>query len=448
MSRRKRKSPPRTDPPHPGTDWMQLAYGGLAGLFLTLCLLKFGNPVVLDPVVDRPSSFLQWRVQSWPVSWAYVLLAVVVLAGVKFIRLSWRLPAWMPALLAGWLLLQFLSATQTVDPGLTQLTLPHFVATSGLWCLGALVLTRLANLKWFWLATTLGFVLILSEGFDQHYGGLEQTRNFIYQEGNPDKLPPEILKRLAKERIFSTLFYPNTLAGALLLLAPVLTVSLWMHTERLPQILRGIATGLMAYASAACLVWSGSKGGWLVALVIAFAGLLHLPMRSAWRYGLAFLAVVVGGTGFFVQYSDYFERGATSAAARLHYWKAATAITLDHPWLGTGPGTFAIAFAERKPPDVEMARLAHNDYLEQASDSGIPAALCYLAFIVSCLWHGHQSVRQTGDPIRLFLWLGLLGWSLHSFLEFNLYIPALSWPAFLLFGWIVNSPSQPPPSKP
>jgi hypothetical protein len=36
------------------------------------------------------------------------------------------------------------------------------------------------------------------------------------------------------------------------------------------------------------------------------------------------------------------------------------------------------------------------------------------------------------------IWLGVLGWSLQSLVEFGLYIPALAWPAFAFLGWLLG----------
>jgi hypothetical protein len=36
------------------------------------------------------------------------------------------------------------------------------------------------------------------------------------------------------------------------------------------------------------------------------------------------------------------------------------------------------------------------------------------------------------------VWLGVLGWSLQSLVEFGLYIPALAWPAFTFLGWLLG----------
>jgi O-antigen ligase len=68
---------------------------------------------------------------------------------------------------------------------------------------------------------------------------------------------------------------------------------------------------------------------------------------------------------------------------------------INKPIFGTGPGTFAIAYQAVKKPESEMARLTHNDYLQQASDSGFPGLITYMAFIGGMLWVGYR--RLVGE---------------------------------------------------
>lgn len=94
-----------------------------------------------------------------------------------------------------------------------------------------------------------------------------------------------------------------------------------------------------------------------------------------------------------------------------------------------------------KSPDQEMARMVHNDYLEQASDSGWPAAVFYSGWVVVLLWalgRVYVGRGRVSDGLSLAIWLGLLGWFLQSFAEFTLYIPALAWTAFLLAGKLLG----------
>ena len=146
------------------------------------------------------------------------------------------------------------------------------------------------------------------------------------------------------------------------------------------------------------------------------------------------VVVVVGLAGFSVTFSDYFRRGATSAAARLDYWRAACRIAKTYPGFGTGPGTFSVPYKQLKTPEAEMTRLVHNNYLEQAADSGLVGFLTFCSFMFGSLAVLYR--KTVAEPVPFCVWLGLLGWVLQGFVEFGLYIPALAWPAFLFFGWL------------
>src|SRR5262245_59331856 len=161
--------------------------------------------------------------------------------------------------------------------------------------------------------------------------------------------------------------------------------------------------------------------------------------RLAPRILLITLLLLAGLTGFFVRYSAFFKKGATSVSARFDYWRAAIQVTKSHPLFGTGPGTFQIPYEQIKRPDAEMSRLVHNDYLQQASHSGLPGFLLYTTFIVSALTLGLRSVL-TSSPLsprpplspHFAIWLGLFGWAAQCLVEFSLQMPALAWPAFTL----------------
>ena len=83
--------------------------------------------------------------------------------------------------------------------------------------------------------------------------------------------------------------------------------------------------------------------------------------------------------------------------------------------------------------------MAHNDYLQQASDSGIPGFVIYTTFVVGALVFLYQKGRVRDHRLRFATWMGLLAWSLQSLIEFNLYVPALAWLALALFGWLVGT---------
>lgn len=431
----------------------------LAGVFLAFVLLKLGNPVLLDHVAPPPKTPRELLFETWPAAWGYLVLAVIAVLG----ALNWRRPTGVPwwafALPAGWLAWQFLAATTTVEPTLTRIVLPQFVAAGVCFALG-LSAGESPGARRVWFGLLAGFLIVLGAGFRQQYGGLAADREFFYEHEKtgwkdvpaeqlrdleasrllvrkPDgglTINPDLLPKLAKDRIFGTLVYPNALAGAVLLLLPGALAAAWAASERLQNVTRGVLVGLVAYMALACLFWSGSKAGWLIALAVGGVALLHLPLPKALKLGLV-VAVLAGGlAGFAWKYQSYFAGGARSANARLDYWTVAWRTALDRPLLGSGPGTFYAVYRQAKRPDAEMARLAHNDYLQQAADSGYVGALTFGGFIwasLAVLWR-----RAREQWPLLAVWLGLLGWAMQAFVEFGLYIPALAWTAFFLFGWL------------
>jgi hypothetical protein len=408
----------------------------LVGGLLALTLVKFGNPGLFSELLVMPGNSLEWMFFTWPPVIGYWLLAAV--AAVGFATADWRAVRWRwPLAWFGlWLAWQFLAATTTAEATLTAKVLPQFLAVAVCLALGYITLSGRVPATGLWAGLLVGLALVIASGWQQHFGGLEATRKhfFLYLYPEAKDIPPDLLKRMSSERIFATLFYPNTLAVALLLLVPGTLAFLWSCERRLTSGARSFLICVFTLGAAGCLVWSGSKGGWLIALGLGFLGALHLPLGRAWKGALIAVALLGGLGGFAVRYSGYFERGATSVGARFDYWRAALQTTSAHPLLGSGPGTFGPMYARIKPPDAEMARLVHNDYLQQASDSGVVGALAYTGFMAWALWRAYPRQR---DWLRLGAWLGVVGWAVQSALEFNLYIPAVAWPAFVVLGWLL-----------
>jgi O-antigen ligase len=411
------------------------------GAFLGLSLLKFCNPPVMEKFVVLPANGYEWVIATWPTGIGYWLLAGVALAGLFTARFQIRAPRWLIALPLVWLVWQFIAATQTVEAELTRVTLKHFVACAVCFYVGFFCLNRGEAATPFLWPVAAAFALVMAVGLNQHFGGLQETREYFLTYIYPTmrEVPPEYLKKLSSDRIFSTVFYPNALAGAILLLLPPLLAWVWQARERFTVGARAFLCGVLLAGALACLYWSGSKGGWLLALASGLVALLHQNLPKQLKLALVCSVLVIGGAGFFWKYAGFFQRGATSVVARLDYWEAAWKTAVARPWLGSGPGTFGVVYAEIKRPESEMARLTHNDYLQQASDSGFPGLAAYVLFIGGLVWAGYASWRDDRSPVRLGIWVGLLAWALQALGEFTLYVPSLAWTAFAFAGWLLGS---------
>ena len=455
----------------------------LTGVWLFTALFLFGNPVILD-YLHPPKSVILGGESPPSVRQYLGILAVLGLACVLgFSRLAkpkLQLPpgvpkrlAWLPAAWLGWQLLSFL---QTEDRAMSLATMIHFASCLAAFYLGLFVLGRMRLAKLALWGAALGLMLNLADACIEKTGGLEQARKSIIaqiESGELDpatlpakardagktippeiekqiatlppgtaakvrQLPIELVKRMYSTRLYGHMFYPNALAGLILLLLPV-SLALLLGQGRWRLARAALALGLGALGLA-CLYWSGSKAGWLIAIALLGAWFLHLPVPGKLKLGLAGAAMMLGLAGFAVKYADYFDRGATSVGARFGYWRAAAQTAMEKPLLGTGPGTFQLAYKRHRAPGAEPTRLTHNDYLQQASDSGWPGFVLYAAFIGGAAWV--LARRRLDDPLLVAVRLGLLAWALQGFVEFGLYIPALAWPAWLMLGWLLASPTN------
>lgn len=429
-----------TGPTSRGDD-LARAFACFFGVLLGLTLLKFVNPAVFEKLAEWPVNGYEWVINSWPMVIGYWLLAAVTVIGLFVVRWNITAPRWLVVLPLLWLGWQFVSATHTVDAELTRSALKHFAACVVCFYLGVFALGSLRNPVHFLWPVCCSFVAVLAVGIQQHCGGLEASRQYFLTYVYPQMatVPEDYLKRLASDRIFSTQFYPNALAGVVLLLLPATLVVIWQGQRRFTLGARVFLVGLVGIAALACLYWSGSKGGWLLMLVLGMVASLRLQFSKRLKVVLVGAVLVMGLAGFALKYAGFFQRGATSVSARFDYWEAAARTTVAHPLLGTGPGTFGVAYKEIKRPESEMARLTHNDYLQQASDSGVPGCLALLTLIIGSLAYSRPGAKGGDSLLRFSIWLGLLGWALQSLLEFGLYIPALAWIGFGWLGWLVGT---------
>jgi O-antigen ligase len=456
------------------------------GLFLGLTILKFGNPVILDSKIPTPATPADFLNDPWPTHWAnWIFLPLAIVGALLALtqKKRWgetpgepqkskggigsrgRSPhqkwLWLlPLLWFGW---QLFSATQTVDAILTSATLWQFSGCVAGYFLGALVLGGGQMLRWLMIGVLAAFTFCLVRAVDQRLFEFPQSRQMLIEGGraNWTNLPPEtllemkqeniiittngvdvanpaILAKFTKGRVNGTLVYPNALAGAILLLFPISLVLAFNGTKRLRPAIRAIVILLALFLGGVGFFWTGSKLGWLIAIAVGGACLFRLKWAARWKWAALILVLLVGLGIFTVRFHNYFAAGATSAGARLDYWHAAAQTSIGHPLLGTGPGTFQRPYARLKSPEAEMARLTHNDYLEQFSDSGITGGIFYAGWILLALTIIGRHVWKFGGPMTVAIFIGLLGWFIQGIGEFGLYVPALAWTAFTLLGCLLG----------
>ncbi|MEI8063134.1 MAG: O-antigen ligase family protein [Verrucomicrobiota bacterium] len=413
---------------------------GTLTVLAVLAPLKFGTPVVLSATVLPPQTIWEWVFFSWPNQ----LLTLVAAAEVVELALDAQ---WLPVrrdwlwVLPGLFLATQLAAVPTsICMATTVETVLHFGVCVAVFYLAARYVREPAAVAWVFGGLTVATLVIVAFAVQQRCGGLAATREYAAVYGG--EVPKDLQLRLTSNRVFGTLVYPNALAGYLVVaFAPVLA---WLWSCRLRGWLKWGTLlgggGLMVFG----LALTGSRGGFIAFAVMVVSGLVAAS-RRAW---LTLAAVAVIAVVFVTaQQMGLIRHGLASASARGDYWRGAVAIARDHPWLGTGPGTFGSIYPKYKTATTEEAQLVHNSYLQMGSDSGVAGAVVFALLWLVAVRDGFKLARrQGGDVAGVAVLAATTGWVVHGFLDFDLYVPGVAVPAFLMLG--VLQGLKPVPDRP
>ncbi len=194
----------------------------------------------------------------------------------------------------------------------------------------------------------------------------------------------------------------------------------------------GVAIVLMA-----ALVLSRSRMGLLSAAssLVIVIGLMAMTRKGApLAAAVVFLilscsfAAWIGVRPAFMRFEGVGQE-FSGPESRLSIWPGAVELIRAHPLLGTGLGTFPIAYtAVQSTFLTQFVNHAHNDYLELASDIGIPAAAMLFLSMIGVAGHALRRFLKVSSRFERYVALASVGSIaailLHSLADFNLYIPA------------------------
>ena len=242
-----------------------------------------------------------------------------------------------------------------------------------------------------------------------------------------------------------TFISPNNLSGFLEMILPLaLAYTLTSRMKALPRIF----TGYAALVILAGVVVTASRGSWIataLALIVFFAVLMfHHTHRLP---AAALLGLIILGGFYFVPRDAIFMSRVRSLQStngnipnngRFLIWHAALQLWRENPWWGDGPAHFNYRFGKYRPALIQLSPdRTHNDYVNTLTDYGIVGlALIVIAVIIvfACAIWTWRYVRGSPNTLgehrsnKLSLVLGasigLVAILIHSFMDFNMHIPA------------------------
>jgi len=206
------------------------------------------------------------------------------------------------------------------------------------------------------------------------------------------------------------------------------------------------ARGLLAFAlmlPVASLLLSGSRGGLLSLFAeILLLSTILLPRAPARNQRPVAVATGLGITAacvlfFWMAPHEILERLGSVAndrpevtmSYRLRMARDTVHIFQDYPWLGTGLGSFETVYTRYQSEATDLvADHAHNDYAEMLAETGLAGGTLVIIALVSFFRLAFRDLGSRLKPgpglIQLGAALGCCGLLVHSFVDFNLHIPA------------------------
>jgi O-antigen ligase len=209
---------------------------------------------------------------------------------------------------------------------------------------------------------------------------------------------------------------------------------------------------ILLFLLSAAFLAAGSRGGFIALAVMGGVGAILIGRKNipgkAWMTfgGIAAGALLItalitpephrGPLNIFL---SSLRNGLISTLEnRFDIWSSTWRIIQDHPWFGTGIGTFVYYYPEvRAVADTSAGYMAHNDPLQFGAEMGVGAILLFYVIVILGILRTVRAVKRipAGDDRRIQILapaLALGALVLHSHLTFNFHVL----PCLMLAGYV------------
>src|ERR1017187_3381256 len=213
-----------------------------------------------------------------------------------------------------------------------------------------------------------------------------------------------------------------------------------------------IACGMLSIAGVifVAILHSLSRMGFLASLasLLAIGALALGAKRQGWKRWLpiaSFAALVLLGfvllpsDPLIARYAQLAPADAISSDMRTGMWRDTLGLIKAFPLFGCGLGAYQSCFPRYQTvAPMYTIDFAHNDYLQYLAELGALAFLAGLLFVFRVFRQAIRAAMDEPSPDRRYVALACTGSfvaiSLHSFVDFNLYIPSNA----MLLAWIAG----------
>lgn len=207
-----------------------------------------------------------------------------------------------------------------------------------------------------------------------------------------------------------------------------------------------VCLAAMLFVMVSALALIHSRGVFLSLLVVLL--LVFLKQPRILKFGsvilLFLLFIVVVNNG----YADRFLKTADPYGyRRIAIWQSTLSMIKERPLAGWGLGNYGLIYPRYSKPNQEtvlrygkVTRFAHNEFLDLGATAGVPALGCFTVIVFLALysgWKGYKKERS-GSWLSSASFLVFLSAIVHSFVDFNLHLPAISYICILTAAYITT----------
>jgi O-antigen ligase len=223
---------------------------------------------------------------------------------------------------------------------------------------------------------------------------------------------------------------------------------------------RRIAVAGIAALMAGSIFLSASRGGMaaFIAQMLILGVLLFRKQKDSWKQPLllgAFLALVIaflvwiGGNEVTRRLMSIHSeaREELSGGVRFTIDRDCLRMFLKRPFLGWGLGTFPIVYPGFRSFYTNFfVNQAHNDYLQLLVETGVAGFAIAIWFLVLVFRNAAGKLKNwtetSSGALTVAALLGCIGILVHSFVDFNLQIPANAALFYVLCAIAASAPLQ------
>ena len=187
------------------------------------------------------------------------------------------------------------------------------------------------------------------------------------------------------------------------------------------------------------LAFTFSRGGWVstfIGLFFLTLTLFFFPYSNKKKLSVilivAFLMIIMiifSSSSIIKRITGSLEQagGVGIITGRARVWEGVIEMIKDHPWLGTGPGTFSTFFTQYHPGSDRRSTMAHNEYLQFISEVGLFIVVIMVWMVIALFKKGFKKLKNPSRLVRgstIGAMSGIVAILVHSFVSYNLHIPA------------------------